>query len=71
MEDQYLTPAEVSSLTRGQVSVRNLAELRYSGGGPRYFKPTRKTILYSRAAVTAWIESRAFDRSDMPVPRSA
>jgi len=37
----------------------NLAQLRFKGQGPRYFKPTPRTVLYTEADVVEWIESSA------------
>jgi len=42
------------------LTVENLAELRRTGKGPAYFKPTGKrgkVIIYSAADVDAWVRS--------------
>lgn len=53
-QNQFLTIEEVSAeypwLTR-----QRLAQLRFNGNGPRYFKPTGKTVLYSREAIAEWV----------------
>lgn len=54
----YLSPAQVCELVPGMTE-RGLKELRVSGKGPEYFKPTGthgRVTLYSRAAVIAWVE---------------
>ncbi|TFC78163.1 hypothetical protein E3O45_05990 [Cryobacterium sp. TMS1-20-1] len=54
----YLTPDQVvlmlPGLSRGQ-----LAQLRFTGKGPSYRKPTPKTVLYVESEVVAWVESTA------------
>lgn len=54
----YLTPDQVvlmlPGLTRGA-----LAQLRFTGKGPNYRKPTPKTVLYVESEVVAWVESSA------------
>lgn len=52
----YLSPQQVCDLVPG-LSVRTLRELRASGRGPRFFKPTEKTVVYSEADVRAWVQS--------------
>ncbi|MGO2111925.1 MAG: helix-turn-helix transcriptional regulator [Pseudoclavibacter sp.] len=50
----YLTPdvvAERYGFTTGQ-----LAQLRYTGRGPRFLKPTPRRVLYREADIVAWIE---------------
>lgn len=58
-EPAWLSPADVSARVPG-LTVENLAELRKTGKGPAYFKPTGergKVILYASADVDAWIRS--------------
>jgi hypothetical protein len=56
--NEYSSPeqveARIPSMTKGK-----LAQLRFTGKGPRYFKPTPKTVLYREADVIAWIEDSA------------
>ena len=55
---RYLTPEQVCEIVPGMT--RNLlAQLRFKGQGPRYFKPTPRTVLYSGADVIAWVEGSA------------
>lgn len=56
--DEYLSSAQYETL-RGLKSGSARAE-RARGGGPRYYKPTKRKILYKRADVLAWIERRSF-----------
>ena len=56
MVSDYLTIEEVVAsypwLSRGK-----LQQLRYEGNGPRYFKPTPRTVLYSREAIAEWVSA--------------
>lgn len=53
---RYLTIDQVCNLIPGMTR-NNLAQLRFKGQGPRYFKPTPKTVLYTEADVLAWVEA--------------
>lgn len=55
---RYLTPEEVCEMVPG-ITKTNLAQLRFKGQGPRFFKPTPKTVLYAEADVIAWVEASA------------
>ncbi|WP_440711159.1 helix-turn-helix transcriptional regulator [Herbiconiux sp. YIM B11900] len=54
-ETGYLKPEEVSKMAR--VSVAHLAQLRFRGTGPKFLKPTPRTVLYREADVRAWLEA--------------
>ena len=55
--DDLMTVAETSAFLR--VSIGQLATMRYTASGPRYFKPTAKTVLYSKRHLIEWIEASA------------
>ena len=55
---EYMTPAEVCELVPG-VTLGTLAALRFRGTGPRYRKPTPKTVVYLRTEVIEWVEASA------------
>jgi predicted DNA-binding transcriptional regulator AlpA len=57
MEQDFIQPAEVREITG--LSIAALAQLRYHGMGPRFYKPTPRTVLYKRAEVIAWVEDSA------------
>jgi predicted DNA-binding transcriptional regulator AlpA len=57
MEQEFVQPAEVTEITG--LSIAALAQLRYQGRGPRFYKPTPRTVLYKRAEVIAWVEDSA------------
>lgn len=57
MDEEFVQPSEVSEITG--MSVGALAQLRYQGTGPRFYKPTPRTVLYKRSEVVAWIEESA------------
>jgi hypothetical protein len=54
----YLSPEQVEALVPGMTKGK-LAQLRFTGKGPRYRKPTPKTVLYTEAEVIQWIEDSA------------
>lgn len=57
MANPLLTPAEASAqlgLTPGA-----LAQLRYTGGVPRFIKLTAKAVRYWQADLDAWIAANA------------
>lgn len=35
----------------------NLATMRYDRRGPKFFKPTSRTVLYDRQSVLDWVKS--------------
>lgn len=54
----YLTPAQVETLVPG-ITKGNLAQLRFKGEGPRFYKPTPRVVLYREQDVLAWVEASA------------
>lgn len=60
VENRYLSPAQVCDLVPG-MTVENLKELRKTGRGPAYFKPTGETygkvVVYAEADVRLWVEA--------------
>jgi predicted DNA-binding transcriptional regulator AlpA len=57
MTGDFIQPAEVTELTG--LSIAALAQLRHRGQGPRFYKPTPRTVLYKREEVIAWLEASA------------
>lgn len=55
--ERLLTPSEVSELTG--VTTAHLAQLRFTGKGPRYRALTPKTIRYTESDVQDWIDRSA------------
>ena len=54
---RYLTIDQVCELIPGMTRGK-LASLRFKGtGGPRYYKPTPRTVLYDETDVTEWVAS--------------
>ena len=41
----------------------NLATMRHNRVGPRFFKPTKRTVLYDKTSVLEWVEKSAVDTS--------
>ena len=54
--NEHVKPAEVAE--RLGTTTQALASLRYSGTGPRFYKPSGR-ILYRWSDVEAWIEASA------------
>ncbi|KQT75654.1 helix-turn-helix transcriptional regulator [Microbacterium sp. Leaf436] len=57
----YMTPAQVNERWPF-LSVRHLAQLRFKGAaergqGPKFLKPTPKTVVYRESDVIAWLEA--------------
>lgn len=65
MTDPYLSPDDVCKLIPGMTKVR-LQDLRDRGRGPRYYKPTARTVVYRQSDVVAWIEASAIATRDQP-----
>ncbi|TFC30786.1 hypothetical protein E3O55_07320 [Cryobacterium sp. MDB1-18-2] len=65
MDDDYILPAAVGEITGLKVGA--LAQLRYLGRGPRFYKPTPRTVLYKRSEVLAWVEASATTSTSDPV----
>lgn len=60
MGEEYIHAEEVKEITG--LTVAALSQLRYRGIGPRFYKPTPRTVLYKRSEVIAWIEASAQTR---------
>jgi predicted DNA-binding transcriptional regulator AlpA len=54
--DEYLTDAELCEILK--VSWRTLLRMRTGGTGPEYIRIGERRIVYSRAAVEAWLGRR-------------
>lgn len=50
----WLSPEQVSEMLPG-ITVKNLERMRSNGRGPRYAKPSPKTVLYAEADIHAWV----------------
>jgi predicted DNA-binding transcriptional regulator AlpA len=57
MDQEYIHAEEVRQITG--LTVAALSQLRYRGIGPRFYKPTPRTVIYKRSEVIAWIEASA------------
>lgn len=56
MEHTYLSPQQTADLIPGMTTT-NLAQLRFKGRGPKFLKPTPRTVVYREADVIAWLEA--------------
>lgn len=55
---RYLTPDQVCEIVPG-MSRANLAQLRFKGTGPKYYKPTPRVVLYDLESIEEWVRSTA------------
>lgn len=53
---KYLSPEQVCAIVPG-MTPRRLRGLRDAGLGPKYSKPTLKTVVYTEADVLAWVSA--------------
>lgn len=56
VRERYLAPAEVCAMIPGMTS-NNLAQLRFTGKGPKFLKPTPRTVVYRETDVVSWLEA--------------
>lgn len=54
--EKYLTPDQVCGLIPGMTK-SNLAQLRFTGKGPKFLKPTPRTVVYRESDCIAWLEA--------------
>jgi predicted DNA-binding transcriptional regulator AlpA len=64
MDEEYLHAEDVKEITG--LTIAALSQLRYRGMGPKFYKPTVRTVLYKRSEVIAWIEASAYIRTNVP-----
>ncbi|PPF89274.1 hypothetical protein C5C03_04075 [Clavibacter michiganensis] len=62
MAEGFITIDETASITGLKPAF--LAQLRYKGTGPEFYKPSRTTVLYRKSEVLAWVEASKRTRSD-------
>ena len=55
---EFITIDEVLALVPCMTRA-NLATMRHDGRGPKFFKPTRRTVLYDRESVIEWVKNSA------------
>ena len=54
--EKYISPKEAAELIPG-MTIQNLAQLRFSGRGPKFLKPTPRTVVYRERDVIEWLEA--------------
>lgn len=57
---EFLTIDEVLAMAPCMTRT-NLANMRHNGIGPRFFKPTARTVLYDKKSVMDWLENSVVD----------
>ena len=55
MAEKYLSPDQVIQMIPGMTK-GGLAQLRFTGSGPRFLKPTAKKVLYRESDIISWLE---------------
>lgn len=66
MSDEWIDPEEVSRMSK--LSEGALAQRRYMGLPPTFYKPTPRRVLYKRSEVLEWIEGSARTSTADPIP---
>lgn len=56
--EPYISDDDVVSRMPGMTK-GNLAQLRHTGKGPKFYKPSPRVVLYKWSDVQAWIEGHA------------
>lgn len=64
-DEDWLSIDEAAAVAH--LSRSSLAQLRYRGGGPTYYRLSGKTILYRRSQLIAWMDGCAHDRTGHPL----
>jgi len=64
-EFDYIDIAETARLTG--MKPAQLAQLRHRGTGPRFYKPTPRTVRYRRSEVLAWLGASPHTQTGTPV----
>lgn len=54
--EKYLTPQQAADMVPG-MTTSNLAQLRFKGQGPKFLKPTPRTVVYRERDVLEWLEA--------------
>lgn len=66
---EFITIDEVLALVPCMTRA-NLATLRHNRQGPKFFKPTKRTVLYDKTSVLDWVEKSAVDTLPTTRPRN-
>jgi hypothetical protein len=54
--DEFMSPEQVCQFVPG-ITKTSLSSLRYLGKGPRFLKPTAKTVVYRKTDVLEWLNA--------------
>ena len=62
VEDAQLRPEPFISITEALSLIpgmtrNHLAQLRFDGEGPRFYKPTNRSVFYKASEVLSWVEA--------------
>ncbi|MDQ1206175.1 AlpA family transcriptional regulator [Microbacterium sp. SORGH_AS_0862] len=64
-EPIWLSPDQVCEIVPG-LTPRDLEDMRSSGKGPRYSKPTPRKVVYAQADVHEWLRSKQHGTGEQP-----
>lgn len=67
--DTYISPDQACKLIPGMTKT-NLAQLRFTGKGPRFLKPTPRTVVYRERDVIEWLEASEHTSTAQPARAS-
>lgn len=56
--EPFISATEAVTLMPGMTK-NHLAQLRFDGTGPRFYKPTSRTVFYKASDVLAWLNKSA------------
>lgn len=54
--ERYINPDQVCELIPGMTR-NHLAQLRFTGKGPKFLKPSPRLVVYRESDVIAWLEA--------------
>lgn len=57
MTDDLMTIDETVEYLHGVFNKNALAQMRFKGEGPKFLKPTPRTVLYRRSVVDEWLNA--------------
>lgn len=67
-DDSFIQPEQAAELIG--ITVGQLAQLRYKGGGPVFYKPHGRLVRYRRSEVLEWLSANRHERTDRLAARA-
>lgn len=69
MDNDFIPPEAAADLIG--VTTDQLAQMRYKGTGPVFYKPNARLVRYRRTEVLDWLGAKPHRRTDLPLAVSA